>query len=403
MRYLSLFAASLKTRNLVEVGVLVTFGLILSMLGPAAAAQAPGCTWNVVPSVNVSTQFGDQNMLNAVAAGSTADVWAVGQVRMYAANTILTVTEHWDGAKWRLVSSPSTGQQTSILYGVAVLAKNDAWAVGYDQAAGSGPYYTLVEHWNGRSWSIVQDRTDLGVLNGVVALGPSDVWAVGTTNYPGYGVIEHWDGHTWHYTMLSDLALLHSVTAISAHDVWAVGQQYAYPPNGEVTYTLHFDGRNWQHIPSPSPLKRHLTSDQNWLRSVAAVSANDVWAVGETRDTDYPGGLDDTLAEHWNGSKWSVVSSPDPGGSKAYNSFWGAASLSGGQVWAVGSVGLNKLRPFSEQWNGTQWGVIPMPQTGEGDLFGVATEPIGGIWAVGDTVIKPYVFGTLTERCAPRH
>jgi hypothetical protein len=44
-----------------------------------------------------------------------------------------------------------------------------------------------------------------------------------------------------------------------------------------------------------------------------------------------------------------------------------------------------------------------MPQTGEGDLFGVAAEPIGDIWAVGDTVIKPYVFGTLTERCAPRH
>src|SRR5207245_3808245 len=147
---------------------------------------------------------------------------------------------------------------------------------------------------------------------------PNDIWAVGSTNYPGLGVIEHWDGHVWSYRTLPDAVLLHSISAIAANDIWAVGQQYAYPPYGETTYTLHYDGHIWQHVPSPSPLTRHLHFAQNWLRSVAAVSANDVWAVGETRDTDFPGGLDDTLTEHWDGSKWSVVNSPDPGGSNAY-------------------------------------------------------------------------------------
>jgi hypothetical protein len=50
-----------------------------------------------------------------------------------------------------------------------------------------------VEHWDGTSWSVVSEASFPGVLYAMVALGPSDVWAVETENYPGRGPIEHWD------------------------------------------------------------------------------------------------------------------------------------------------------------------------------------------------------------------
>ncbi len=47
----------------------------------------------------------------------------------------------------------------------------------------------------------------------------------------------------------------------------------------------------------------------NFLNGVAAVSANDMWAVG---DYESSGSLLQTLTEHWNGTVWSVVPSPSP-------------------------------------------------------------------------------------------
>jgi hypothetical protein len=46
------------------------------------------------------------------------------------------------------------------------------------------------------------------------------------------------------------------------------------------------------------------------------------------------GSLQQTIAEQWNGSSWSVVGTPNSGsGSNSLNK---AAAVSGGTVWAVG-------------------------------------------------------------------
>jgi hypothetical protein len=67
-------------------------------------------------------------------------------------------------------------------------------------------------------------------------------------------------------------------------------------------------------------------------KGVAAVSANDIWAVGVFTDplTDFSR----TLTEHWDGTKWSVVPSPNATG--GHNALNGVAALSSGTVVAVG-------------------------------------------------------------------
>ena len=51
----------------------------------------------------------------------------------------------------------------------------------------------------------------------------------------------------------------------------------------------------------------------NRLRAVAAFDVNDVWAVGFTNGRQYQTSNYQTLIEHWDGSSWSIVPSPNQG------------------------------------------------------------------------------------------
>ena len=64
---------------------------------------------------------------------------------------------------------------------------------------------------------------------------------------------------------------------------------------------------NWQIITSPNGSRQ-----VNELHSVSALAENDVWAVGVSYNIERT--LGSTLIEHWNGSRWSVVPSPNPSG-----------------------------------------------------------------------------------------
>src|SRR6266542_3404528 len=97
------------------------------------------------------------------------------------------------------------------------------------------------------------------------------------------------------------------VDAISLSDAWAVGwsQEPSGPPYVKRTLTEHFDGSTWRIVPSPNP----ANDVQSVLYSVSGTSANDVWAVGSTHDGNSPSR---TLIEHWDGTRWSIVPSPSP-------------------------------------------------------------------------------------------
>ena len=375
----------------------------------AAAAACDG-QWQLVQSYDHSQQYGEIDSLNSVAALSAGDEWAVGSWTQYPdAYTFHTLVEHWDGssAGWALVPSPNALAINSYLYGVAALAPDDVWAVGGTDQSGP-PYQSLVEHWDGTSWSIVSPASFPGVLYAVVALGPGNVWAVGTEGYPGRGLIEHWNGTAWTPTYLRFGAVLRGVAAVGPRAIWTVGQRYGRTnPFGDTTLTMRFNGNVWTQVPSPNPLSGSDT-DQNWLTSVSAVAANDIWAVGRYGKHD-GGPLDQTLVEHWNGSRWSVVPSPDPGGSSLDDDLWGVAARGSGDVWAVGGVGafLNPefSSPLTLHWDGSGWTQVGVSAPAAGELFCVVAEPAAaGISATGDTVKPaqpfPYI-GTLAEHLCP--
>src|SRR5262249_23920990 len=150
------------------------------------------------------------------------------------------------------------------------------------------------------------------------------------------------------------------------------------------------------HVRSPSPLQKH-TEDQNWLTSVTAIAPDDVWAVGRTGDHDW-GILDQTLVVHWDGGRWRLVRSPNPGGIGEDDDLCAVAAVGSDDVWAVGSSGNGDpyLNPLTEHWNGFGWAAAPAP--GIGQLLGVSDEPGGtGLSATGDTTGSPTYVGTLAE------
>src|SRR2546430_9206522 len=95
---------------------------------------------------------------------------------------------------------------------------------------------------------------------------------------------------------------LSSVAAAADNDVWAVGWAFNAQLNAYRTLTEHWTGTRWSLVRSPN-----ATNGYNLLNGVAVVAANDVWTVGQAAI----GSTYSTMIQHWTGTSWSLVSSPN--------------------------------------------------------------------------------------------
>ncbi len=314
-----------------------------------------GVSWSVVPSAN---HHSSGNRLTGVAAISANDVWAVGiyfslpssRAKAQTQAPALTMTgliEHWDGAIWSIVPNPDLGSSRSELIGITAVSANDVWAVG-DYTNANGPGQTLVEHWNGTAWSIVPSANRPSTthsLYAVAAVSANDVWAVGeyvlNDNSDKGSLVEHWDGTTWSIvpspSQPSSFNHLYGISVVSASDVWAVGYYGGQTGTLQQTLVEHWDGASWSIVPSPNQ-----GPSDNYLSGVAAISASDVWAVGY-----YVGDTTQPLEEHWDGTAWSVYG-PSPG--MSYSDTWAVAAVSTGDIWAVGAYEQNNQYSLTEHY-----------------------------------------------------
>ncbi|HMA37190.1 MAG TPA: S-layer homology domain-containing protein [Chloroflexia bacterium] len=326
-----------------------------------------GTAWTVVATPN---QGANNNELYAVAAVSAAEVWAAGLPRV----------QLWDGTSWQLAPNPA-GPTDNLLLGLAALTAQDIWSVG------SSLHSALFVHGDGTSFSSVPGA-DLGQgygrPAGVAVVATDDVWAVGSViipNVPGPQTLaEHWNGQVWTLVpspnVNPDTNSLAAVAAWAAGDVWAVGSYY--DPNGQATRTLvlHWDGTAWRLVASPNG-----TGDANWLAGVAAVAANDAWAVGATGTS---GGSTQSLIAHWNGTTWTPVAAPAVG---VASSLTAVSARAANDIWAVGSTTVGGVpQTLVLHWDGTAWAVSPSPNSGSGanSLRAVSARAADDVWAVGD-------------------
>jgi len=401
---------------------LVTLGVLLANLASAGSPTiesggpyVPQCdpNWQVVSSPNVGTSA--NNLWGVDAAIIGGDVWAVGDYYDTSAVRYQTLIERGSGGQWNVASSPNQGTSDNHLSGVADVFANDAWAVG--DYFNPSEERTLIEHWNGTQWSIVSSPnqgTGSNVLNAVSINAPNDVWAVGyyVSNNTWHTLIERWNGTHWSIVASPDGGTmgnqLNSVAVVSANNVWAVGT-YGASNNTSRTLALHWNGSTWSTVTTPNA---GGSLSNNYLDGMTVVSAADIWAVGNYYNTVL--GKRQTLILHWNGTAWSIVASPN--GSPSDNYLNAVEKVSASSIWAVGyyfDLNASQRHTLVEHWNGSGWSVIPSPNVGTGQniLNGVAVVSGSDVWAAGyyqgsnyRTLIERYnpCTGTATPTNGPR-
>jgi hypothetical protein len=290
-----------------------------------------------------------------------------GAVVLGASGTALAQTSGWS-----VVPSPAPGSDSNQLNAVSCVSASDCVAVGFDNGVISFTTQAdaLIESWNGTSWSVMPNpaATSGGQLNGVSCVSASSCVAVGVTN-SSQSLVESWNGSTWSVVPSPDPAgadwtsQLSSVSCVSASDCIAVG--YVEESSGYGNLVESWNGSTWSVVSAPN------TGIEYWgdvFTGVSCVSAGDCTAVGYYTNSN---GVTETLIESWNGSAWSIVSSPNEGGADQYNTLAGVSCLSASDCTAVGTeTNLSNTdgSTLVESWNGTAWSIVSSPNENGGSV-----------------------------------
>lgn len=357
-------------RSLLAAGTTAITALALA----TGAVPALASGWSVVPA----PPSGQGGFVTGLSAPSATDAWAVGD------DGTAAFTDHWNGSTWSQVPIPGfpcTGVRCYVhLFSVSA-STTDAWVLGaYSPKPGYQAFFTL--YWTGSAWTATVENLGTALDD----LSPTLAYAVDGP------FLEQWNGSSWTRTYTlpdppgpaeGDLT---TVSASSASNVWLVGTyDPAYSSQSYDNYSLHWNGSAWTEIPMPLPGSSDPLFDYQ-INAIDAISPTNVWAVGDSGDNvaDYfssggGGTASGTLIEHYNGTSWSIVSSPATG---ATPSLTGVTATSASNVWAAGTAGSQTL---TENWNGTSWRSVPSPDPGtDDDLAAISANPgAATVWAAG--------------------
>ncbi len=349
--------------------------------GVLLVAQPVGAaTWTVTPSPN-ATQF--DNVLWGVDALSPTNAWAVGSADTGTVPTRRPTIARSDGVRWTNSTNPLP-PGGGELRDVDTISSTSAWAAGFTSS--SVGFDTLIERWNGTSWSIVPSANVPGAaqntLLGIRAFSANDAWAVGSHNVPGTlnfdTLIERWNGTSWSIVPSPSPAAfenrLTDVDGVSSNDLWAVGSQQSFADGVQQALVLHFDGSSWSVSPVPGGVDTSL-------EAVVANGANDVWAVGSEFSLSLFWHV--PLVLHWDGVSWTkhAIPSPGPQGGRLF----GVAALSPSNVYVVGQTSAGgRLPSLVMHWDGSRWNVESTPtRASVAPLWDASARTPGTAFAVG--------------------
>ena len=282
-----------------------------------------------------------------------------------------------------VVSSPDDGTFAQRLTSVSCVSASNCVAVG---SAGSFQVSTtLAMAWNGTEWSTMSTPNNgSNELLSVSCVSASSCVAVGGAGTPfsGTTLAMVWNGSTWSAVSSPSPSpgsnnKLMSVSCTSASNCVAVG--FSGMMNQETTLAMVWDGSEWSIVSSPNPGTGFVG---NKLNSVTCLSASSCVAVGSTSQ----GGLGQTLVMSWDGSEWSVVSSPNSG--QSGNALNSVSCVSATNCVAAGKAGSREL---VMAWDGSEWSVVSSPNaSGTNDeLRSVSCASASDCVAVGYTRTTP--------------
>ncbi len=319
------------------------------------------------------------NSFSAVSCVSASDCEAAGSY-YDAAGSQVSLAEVWSGTSWKIQATPSPAQgSTSTLTGVSCVSGSFCEASGSNDNGSAA----FAEKWNGTAWQH-QSAPGKGALAAVSCVSASFCEAVGvkvTTSGTG-PLAETWNGTAWSTQALpapagASLSAATGVSFTSADFCEAVGTY-----NEDTAFAATWNGSSWKLQMVPSPAGAVATV----LSGVSCPAAGACEAIGLQESSSSSG----PLAETWNGTAWAVQATPLPAGSVA-GSLAGVSCTSAGACTAAGyyyNASETQLS-LAEVWNGTAWTVQSTPNPAPVDspsFTGVSCGAAGACTAVGSAV-----------------
>jgi hypothetical protein len=351
-----------------EQRVSTTSGIVNQML------HWNGASWHQVKVPNPGgTAAAAFNALDEVRCTSGRNCWAVGSYTKGSAT--LNQALHWNGHRWYAVRTPApagTGSGAiNNLFGLTCVSAGNCWAVGeFGHDTGSDLMLSQVLHWNGAKWSRLRVPSKAG-------------------------------------TKAHHFSALYTVRCLSSRNCLAVGSAGTNSETGPASdQSLHWNGHRWALVRTPSPVST-TTARNDALDGLGCASSGTCWAVGQTGPAGSTSNSFNQILR-WNGKKWIRTKSPQPDGtgSAAANALFWVTCVSKSDCWGVGALGsigsggTGTIRNQALHWNGRRWALVHTPNPGgtaNGDtsvLFGARCAASDECWAVG---LKEPKAGSLTN------
>jgi hypothetical protein len=162
-------------------------------VGPISAVHWNGKAWARVPTGSLDARV--------VADIAKTDTWLFG----VAGNKLRAEFAHWNGKLISTSAAPDQGKYQPQVLALYAAGNADVWAAGasgpdpfrppfYSPTKASGRYSSLIEHWNGKAWSVVAGSVQHAGFSAIAGAKPGDVWAVGEVDAKGnpHPLAEHY-------------------------------------------------------------------------------------------------------------------------------------------------------------------------------------------------------------------
>jgi hypothetical protein len=361
-------------RRIAVPAVAVVLGAGVWMAGPAGAST--GWTLQATPNP------GHQASLSSVSclAGGTCE--AVGTYRPPSQKSgwAPLAMRETSGNGWAAQAAPEPANGFEDELGsVSCLSSSFCEAVGMNISQ-KQDRFTLAENWNGTKWTIQSTPNPTGddsSLSGVSCVSPTACMAVGeygNSSEVDKAFTEFWNGKSWAIVPFTDKfydVFLTAVSCPSASFCLAIGSDNGHGNGGDLSAT--WNGTAW----TPRDMGGLSGGYIPIMNAVSCASATACTAVGSAFT---PSDAQEGLAERWNGTGWSIVTSP-------HAQLNGVSCPTASACVAVGQAFSNNPKPIAGGWTGTKaWTTqttTSPPRARDAELYNVSCPSLTDCIATG--------------------
>jgi hypothetical protein len=258
---------------------------------------------NTRPYIAMSTGAGFHRLalhlapgsMNAVAASSASNAWAVGN--SISGVTVTPLAMRWNGTTWRRTPIDD-GHANVELTAISTSGPKNAWAIGQLINRSDLSTTSYLFHWNGRRWT--KSYTDpTASLSDVATTGPNFAWVTNTASSGRLGVLA-WIGHHWRQQVAAapSNAVWTSMTA-NGTSAYVEGLYDVTTQENQTDFFVdHLVGGAWRSETVQNPFNHNQIHGMA-MSSQAAVTVGDGDIFTGQR-------LEQPLVETLAGSIWSI-------------------------------------------------------------------------------------------------